>query len=99
MTSIQQQINDWSERSGKAVDNDNQVGKLTPPEVKLLELFPINQMTSEMMDLLKTDVVKQFIRLHMVQKLYGSFPDTKPDPETVLYQYLDFMFSKRFQVS
>ena len=74
-------------------------GGLSPPEAELLELFPINQMTGVMLDLLKKDIVIKFIRLQMIRKMYSGFPDCKPDPESMLYQYLDFMLSKRFQVS
>ncbi len=72
---------------------------LSKPEAKLLELFPINRMTAAMLDLLKKDVVAEFIRLQLITKMYGHLPDVKPDPETLLYQFLDFMLSKRFQVS
>ena len=79
-------------------------GKTTPVhgmaevEMKLLNLFPINQMTPSMMHILKSYKVGEFIRLQLVQKLYGTHPDTKPDAEKVVEVFLDFMLSKRFQV-
>ena len=67
-------------------------------ETRLLNLFPINQLTKAMIYLLKDERVGQFIRYQIIQKLYGSFPDVKPDPEVVVTKFLEFMFSKRMQV-
>ena len=96
---LQAQVVDMAKNKGKEVPNPMAVQGMLPPEIAILQLFPIDRLTPAMGYLLKQDIVGKFVRLQLIQKMYGSYPDHKPDPETVVYNFLDFIFSKRFQVS
>ncbi len=72
---------------------------MTPVEERLRSLFPINRLTPAMLKLLRHERVAEFVRMQLIQKLYGSYPDAKPDYEVVIKEFLDYMLSKRFQVS
>lgn len=86
------------EQGGSPPSTGTFVSEVTGPEEALLALFPINHMTTAVMDLLKHDIVAMFIRLQVIQKCYGSDPVEKPEQEKVVNHFLDFVLSKRFQV-
>ncbi len=71
---------------------------MTVIETRLINLFPINVMTPAMLHILKDERVGEFVRLQLIQKIYGGHPDTKADPETLVKEFLDFLISRRFQV-
>ena len=67
-------------------------------EHRLKRLFPINHYTEAMEHLLNAPIVRRFIYLEVMRKLYGDNPPTRPDAEYVIHVYANYIFDKRFQV-
>jgi hypothetical protein len=74
------------------------IGHCTEAEARTRGLFPVNHLTDAMIWFLQQRVVGDFLRMELTWKIYRDNPVTKPDPETVLYLFLQVMASKRFQV-
>ncbi len=87
----------YSQRSTVSASSSEPPPTVTGVEAVLYTLFPIPVYTRAIDWLLKKEPVKKYIYYQVLKKLYTDPLPSKPDWETVMTEYLDFMLTFRVQ--
>ncbi len=87
----------YSQASGVSASSDEPPPDYSPVESQMLTLFPINIYTPAIDWLLKREAVKKFLFFQVVRRVYPDVT-SKPDWETVMQSFIDFVCSTRLQI-
>ncbi len=87
----------YSQRSTVSASSSEPVPVYSGVESTLYNIFPINVYTKAVDWLLHKEPVKKYIFYQVMARIYTIAPPSKPDWETVMTEYLDYILSIRMQ--
>ena len=87
----------YSNRSSVSASSSEPPPSVSAVEARLYTLFPIPVYTKAIDWLLKKEPVKKYIKYEVIKKIFTDAPPSKPDWESVMSIYLDWVLSVRLQ--